>query len=134
MEITEENSGKIWKLWKKDKLNNEKIWKMQKKIVKWYEIYGRKVGWIVKWYGKYGRKEGKYMKNPEENSEKIGKIQRKLWKDMENMEERTISQLALCRGHGILIIPKWPSSTFWPLLWSSKIIIFNNLYKNISNM
>jgi hypothetical protein len=39
---------------------------------------------------------------------------------MENMEERTISQLALCRGHGILIIPKWPSSTFWPLLWSSE--------------
>ena len=33
---------------------------------------------------------------------------------------RTISHLALCRGHGILIIPKWPSSTFWPLLWSSE--------------
>jgi hypothetical protein len=28
------------------------------------------------------------MKNPEENSEKIGKILKKLWKDMENMEER----------------------------------------------
>jgi hypothetical protein len=32
----------------------------------------------------------------------------------------TISHLALCRGHGILIIPKWPSSTCWPLLWSSE--------------
>jgi hypothetical protein len=28
--------------------------------------------------------------------------------------------LALCKGHGILIIPKWPSSTFSPLLWSSE--------------
>jgi hypothetical protein len=52
--------------------------------------YGRKLWWIVKWYGKYGRKEGKYMKNPEENSDMIGKIQKKLWKDMENMEERQV--------------------------------------------
>jgi hypothetical protein len=41
-------------------------------------------------YWKYGRKEGKYMKNPEENSDMIGKIQKKLWKDMENMEERQV--------------------------------------------
>jgi hypothetical protein len=46
------NSEKIWKLWKKDKLNREMIWKIQKKIVKWYGKYG----WNVKWYGKYGRK------------------------------------------------------------------------------
>jgi hypothetical protein len=32
----------------------------------------------VKRYGKYGRKVGKDMKNPEENNEKIGKIQKKL--------------------------------------------------------
>jgi hypothetical protein len=66
MENTEENSEKIWKLWKNDKLNSEKIWKIQKKIVKWYgkygwnvkyEKYGRKVSWKVKRYGKYGRKE-----------------------------------------------------------------------------
>ena len=31
MENTEE---KIWKLWKKRKLNSGKIWKIQKKIVK----------------------------------------------------------------------------------------------------
>ena len=30
----EENSEKIWKIWKKDKLNSEKIWKIQKKIAK----------------------------------------------------------------------------------------------------
>jgi hypothetical protein len=30
------------------------------------------------------------MKNPEENSEKIGKIQKKLLKDRENMEERQV--------------------------------------------
>ena len=77
MEITEENS--------------EKLWKIQKKIVKWYEKYGRKVGWIVKWYGrkvswivkryeKYGRKSswiGKWY----------GKYRRKWWKDTKNMEE-----------------------------------------------
>ena len=60
-------------------MKSEKIWK-----------YGRKVGWIEKWYVKYGRKEVKDMKYPEENSEKIRKIQKKLWKDMENMEERQV--------------------------------------------
>ena len=52
MENTEENCEKIWKLWKKDKLNSEQILKIQKKIVKWYGKYG----WNVKWFGKYGRK------------------------------------------------------------------------------
>jgi hypothetical protein len=28
------NSEKLWKLWKKSKLNIEKIWKIQKKFVK----------------------------------------------------------------------------------------------------
>ena len=51
----EENSEKIWKIWKKDKLNSEMIqkiwkksklncemiWKIWKKIVKRYEKYGR---------------------------------------------------------------------------------------------
>ena len=46
-------------------------------IVKWYGKYGTKVTWIVKWYGKYGRKDRTYMKNTEEVSEKIGKIQKK---------------------------------------------------------
>jgi hypothetical protein len=31
MENMEENSEKIWKLWKKGKSNNEKIWKIWKK-------------------------------------------------------------------------------------------------------
>jgi hypothetical protein len=44
------------------------------RIVIRYGQYERKESWIVKWYGKYGRKEGKYMKNPEENSQKIWKI------------------------------------------------------------
>jgi hypothetical protein len=34
MENTEENCEKIWKIWKKGKLNSEKIGKIQKKIVK----------------------------------------------------------------------------------------------------
>jgi hypothetical protein len=33
---------KIWKIWRKGKLNNEKISKIQKKIMKRYEKYGRK--------------------------------------------------------------------------------------------
>ena len=38
----EENSVKIWNLWKKGKSNSEKIWKIQQKIVKRYKKYGRK--------------------------------------------------------------------------------------------
>ena len=34
MENMEENSEKIWKIWKKDQLNSEKIWKIPMKIVK----------------------------------------------------------------------------------------------------
>ena len=76
MENTEENREKIWKLWKKDKLNSEKIWKIQTKIVKWYGKYG----WNVKWYGKYGKKVSWKVK-------RYGKYRRKLWNDMENMEK-----------------------------------------------
>ena len=42
--------------------------------------YGRKVSWIVKGYGKYGR-------NPSWMVIRFGKYRRKLWNDMENMEE-----------------------------------------------
>jgi outer membrane protein assembly factor BamA len=38
----EENSEKIWKIWKKDKLNSDKLWQIRKKIVKRYGKYGRK--------------------------------------------------------------------------------------------
>ena len=31
---------------------------------------------------------------------------------------KTIKHLSLCRGYGTLVIPKWTSSNFWPLLWS----------------
>ena len=34
MENMAENSEKIWKIWKKGKLNSGKIWKIWKKIVK----------------------------------------------------------------------------------------------------
>jgi hypothetical protein len=77
MENTEENSEKIWKWWKKDKLNSEKISKIQKKIVKWYGKYG----WNVKWYGKHGRKISWIVKW-------FRKYRRKLWNDRENMEEK----------------------------------------------
>ena len=39
----EENSEKIWKIWKKSKLNSEMIWKIWKKIVKRFGKYRRKV-------------------------------------------------------------------------------------------
>jgi hypothetical protein len=44
-----------------------KIWKKSKSNNVRYGQCGRKASWIVKWYGNYGRK---------------------LWNDMENMEEK----------------------------------------------
>ena len=72
---------------------------MQKKIVKRYEKYGRKVGsivkwygrkasWNVKWYGNYVRKLWNDMENMEENSEKIWKIQKKIVKSFGNYERK----------------------------------------------
>jgi hypothetical protein len=61
------NCEKIWKTQKKGKLNSDKIWTMWKKIVKWYGNYRRNPSWIVKSFGKY---------------------RRKLWNDMENMDEK----------------------------------------------
>ena len=65
------------KIWKKGKLDSEKIWKIQKKIVKRYRNYERKISWIVQWFGKYRRKLWNDMENMDE-----------IWNDMENMEER----------------------------------------------
>jgi hypothetical protein len=45
-----------------------------------YGQYGRKISWIVKGYGKYRRKLWNDMENMEENSEK----------NMKNMEERQV--------------------------------------------
>jgi hypothetical protein len=66
-------------------------------IVKWYGKYGRKVNWIVKRFGKYGRKVSwtlkryeKYGRNPSWIMIRSGKYRRKLWNDMENMEERQV--------------------------------------------
>jgi hypothetical protein len=46
-----------------------------------YGQYGRKASWIVKRYEKYGR-------NPSWIVKRFGKYKRKLWNDMENMEEK----------------------------------------------
>ena len=43
--------------------------------------YGRKVSWIVKRYEKYGR-------NPSWIVKRFGIYRRKLWKAMENAEEK----------------------------------------------
>ena len=40
-----------------------------------------KVSWKVKWYGKYGWKASGIVK-------RFGKYTRKLWNEMENMEEK----------------------------------------------
>ena len=42
MESMEENSEKIWKIWKKSRLNSEMIWKIQKKILNRFGKYRRK--------------------------------------------------------------------------------------------
>ena len=51
--------------------------------MKWYGKYGRKVSWIVKWYGKEGRKASRI-------AIRYAKDRKKLWNDMENMEERQV--------------------------------------------
>ena len=43
MENTEENCEKIWKIWKKPKLNSDKNWKIQKKILTRFGKYRRKL-------------------------------------------------------------------------------------------
>jgi hypothetical protein len=50
-------------------LNSEMICKIWKKIVKRYGNYERKMSWVVKTFGEY---------------------RRKLWKDMENTEEKCV--------------------------------------------
>jgi hypothetical protein len=54
-------------------LNSEKIQKIYKKIAIGYEKYS----WIVKWFGKYRRKLWNDMEIIEENCEKIWKIWKK---------------------------------------------------------
>jgi hypothetical protein len=46
-----------------------------------YGKYGGKASWIVKRYGKYGR-------NPSWMVKKCGKYRKKLWNNMENIEEK----------------------------------------------
>lgn len=33
-----------------------------------------------------------------------------------NLIARTINHLKLCKARGTLIVPKWPTATFWPIL------------------
>jgi hypothetical protein len=49
--------------------------------MKWYGKNKRKVSWIVKRYGKYGR-------NPIWIVKQFGIYKRKLWKELENTEEK----------------------------------------------
>jgi hypothetical protein len=55
MENMEENSDKIWKIWKKDNLKSEIICKMWKKSELNSEIIWKIWKKIVKRYGKYRR-------------------------------------------------------------------------------
>ena len=49
-------SDKIWKVWKKNKLNIEKIWKIWMKSQLNIEMFWKIRKKIVKKFGKYGRK------------------------------------------------------------------------------
>jgi hypothetical protein len=60
-------------------------------IVKRYGQYGRKVGWIVKCYAKYERKVIWNVKWYGKYGIRFGKYRRKLWNDLENMEEKSNS-------------------------------------------
>ena len=59
--------------------------------------HGRKASWIVIRYGQYGRKASwvvkryeEYGRNPSWIVKRFGKYRRKLWNDMENMEEKEV--------------------------------------------
>ena len=52
-------------------------------IVKWFGKHRRKVSWIVKRHGKHGWRVSWIVKRFE-------KYRRKLWNDMENIEERQV--------------------------------------------
>ena len=67
MENMEEKSVEYWKDMENRKEKTEKIWKIRQKIVKRFGKYRRKASWKEKIYWKCGRK---------------------LWNDMENMEEK----------------------------------------------
>ena len=53
----EENCGKIWKIWKKSRLNSEMIWNILKKSRLNNEMIWEIEKKIVKRQGKYGRKQ-----------------------------------------------------------------------------
>jgi hypothetical protein len=65
-----------WRVKRDEKYGRNPSW-----IVIRYGQYGRKASWIVKIYEKYGR-------NPSSIVKRFGKCRRKLWNDMENMEEK----------------------------------------------
>ena len=67
--------------------NCEMIWKIQKKIVKRYGNYERKISWIVKRFEKYGRKLWNDMENMDEMWNDMENMD-EMWNDMENMEEK----------------------------------------------
>ncbi|CAC5411056.1 unnamed protein product [Mytilus coruscus] len=39
---------------------------------------------------------------------------------------RALNHMLICKGKGTIVVPKWTSSCFWPILWSSS----NNQYKS----
>lgn len=43
---------------------------------------------------------------------------------------RVIVYLKLCKGNGTLVIPKWTSACFWPLLWSAEHDTFVSFVKD----
>ena len=43
---------------------------------------------------------------------------------------RSLLHMSLCKGQGTLVIPKWTSSPFWPLLWSFKDQRFKHFVKD----
>ena len=52
------------------------------------------------------------------------------WKDINNwlvppvsLVNKTVFHLLACRGSGTLIAPKWPSASFWPIIFQEGHII-----------
>ena len=39
---------------------------------------------------------------------------------------RVLSHMFMCKAKGVLVVPKWKSALYWPLLWDDKNQCFNN--------
>ena len=59
------------------------------------------------------------------------------WSDENNwlvppigLVSRVINHLCLCNAKGALVVPKWKSALFWPMIWNDTNNCFQNFVKD----